>query len=132
MAGRGAQQGGKASSLRDEKQGDHRIMIQSLFDYEAGQAERDAGFDRASNPFYRRELLEWARLAARRVAEASGSVCYDDVYQVLEEMGKQPELLGNAAGLVFRGAEWEPVGWKQSERKTNHARAMRMWKLREP
>jgi hypothetical protein len=49
-------------------------MIQSLFDYEAGQAERDAGFDRASNPFYRRELLEWARLAARRVAEASGSV----------------------------------------------------------
>jgi hypothetical protein len=97
---------------------------------EAGQADRDAGLDRASNPFYRRELLEWAQLAAKRYARASGSVSYDDVYRVLEDIGKQPELLGNAAGLVFRGAEWEPVGWKQSERKTNHARAMRVWRLR--
>jgi hypothetical protein len=105
-------------------------MTQTTFDYEAGQADRDAGLDRASNPFYRRELLEWARGVAQRIAKTFGSASYDDVYCVLEEQGKHPELLGNAAGLVFRGAEWKPVGWKQSERKTNHARAMRVWRLR--
>jgi hypothetical protein len=44
--------------------------------------------------------------------------------------GEEPELLGNAAGSIFRGVEWECVGWKQSERKTNHARAIRIWRLR--
>jgi len=105
-------------------------MTQTEFNYEAGQAARDAGLDRASSPFYRTELLGWARLAARRVAEAAGSVSYDDVYKVLEEMGKQPELLGPAAGNVFRTGEWVSVEWKASERESNHARPMRVWRLK--
>ncbi len=105
-------------------------MTQTEFNYEAGSDARDAGLDRASNPFYRRELLEWARLAARRVAEAAGSVSYDDVYKVLEEMGKNPELLGPAAGNVFRTGEWVSIGWKPSERKSNNARPIRVWRLK--
>jgi hypothetical protein len=104
-------------------------MTQTVFDYKAGQAERDAGLDRASNPFYRRELLSKARTLAFIMAHI-GPITFDDVYEQMEKNELHPELLGNAAGLVFRGAEWEPVGWKQSERKTNHARAMRVWRLK--
>ncbi len=103
---------------------------QATFNFKAGQAARDAGLDRASNPFYRKELLEWARLSAKRIARAAGRVSYDDVYRVLEYTGKQPELLGSAAGNVFRTGEWESVGWKPSERKSNHARPMRVWRLK--
>jgi len=53
-------------------------MTQTTFDYEAGQADRDAGLDRASNPFYRRELLEWARRVTQRIAKTFGSASYDD------------------------------------------------------
>jgi hypothetical protein len=105
-------------------------MTQTTFDYEAGQAARDAGLDRASNPFYRRELLESAKKHAIALGHTLGEVTADDVFRRMMNYGEQPELLGNAAGSIFRGAEWECVGWKQSERKTNHARAIRIWRMK--
>ena len=38
-----------------------------------------------------------------------------------------PELMGNAAGSLFRGNEFQFTGqWKRSERISNHARVIRM------
>jgi hypothetical protein len=105
-------------------------MTQTEFDYEAGHEARDAGLDRAGNPFYRRELLERAKAHAIELGHTLGEVTADDVFRRMLNYGEEPELLGNAAGSIFRGVEWECVGWKQSERKTNHARAIRIWRLR--
>jgi hypothetical protein len=68
---------------------------------------------------------EWARLHAMRWGEVNA----DDVSQCLELTG-EPEL-GPAAGALFRGREWVFTGrFVQSTRKTNHARLLRIWKLR--
>jgi hypothetical protein len=52
-------------------------------------------------------------------------VTTDDVFQFLD-----PRCLGNAAGQIFRGAEWEFVEWRESKRPSNHARPVRAWRLR--
>jgi hypothetical protein len=105
-------------------------MVQATFDYEAGQAAKEAGLDRACNPHFRKDLLGLAQYAAHSYANAHDSVTYDDVYRILDGIGREPELLGNAAGAVFRGDEWECIGWKPSERVTNHKRPIRIWRLR--
>jgi hypothetical protein len=106
-------------------------MTQDTFNFSEGKAARDAGLDRAGNPFYRRELLDKARDAARILGGAGErDVTYDDVYLYLLTHGRDPSLLGPAAGKVFLNKDWVSVGWKQSERVSNHARAMRVWRLK--
>ena len=74
-------------------------------------------------------LLDYARRLARIVAETYGTVTADDVQLRLDEYGCGP--LGNAAGSLFRGAEWEFTGdWRTSDRISNHARMNRVWRLR--
>ena len=74
-------------------------------------------------------LLTRAREYARECAVRWGEVNADDVSQWLEQTGK-PDL-GPAAGALFRGREWVFTGrFVQSTRKTNHARLLRIWKLR--
>jgi hypothetical protein len=105
-------------------------MTQTEFNYEAGQEARDAGLERASNPFFRRKALDDARSIARAWAQRNGSVTFDDVYLEMKILNKHPENLGPAAGNVFRTGEFIPCGWKQSNRESNHARAMRVWRLK--
>ena len=105
-------------------------MVQATFDYEAGQAAKEQGLDRACNPHFRKDLLERARKQALRCALIKGDITFDDVYQVMALWQQQPERLGNAAGAVFRGDEWECIGWKPSERVTNHKRPIRIWRLK--
>ena len=74
-------------------------------------------------------LLNRARRFARIKALFSGEVTADDVSQCLED-ARLPDL-GPAAGSLFRGKEWEFTGrFIQSTRKTNHARLLRIWRLR--
>ena len=73
--------------------------------------------------------LELAREIAKRVARIHGTVTADDVQLRLDEAGFGP--LGNAAGSLFRGKDWEFTGeWRTSDRITNHARCNRVWRLR--
>jgi hypothetical protein len=74
-------------------------------------------------------LLTQAREFARSHAIYWGEVNADNVSKWLELNGL-PDL-GPAAGSLFRGKEWEFTGqFKQSTRKTNHARLLRVWRLR--
>ena len=74
-------------------------------------------------------LLNHARGLARKRALVWGEVHADHVSQWLEDEGL-PDL-GPAAGSLFRGKEWEFTGrFIQSTRKTNHARLLRIWRLR--
>ena len=96
-----------------------------LFDLAAGEADKDAGRARAAAKC-RDSLLAFARDAVRRAALSRPDrlATSDDAYSLMAEMGK------DAAGSIFSGDEWEAAGWKRSQRRSNHARQIREWRLR--
>lgn len=75
-------------------------------------------------------LLRLAQDVAERLAQERGVVTADDVFEWLEANGHKPSALGNAAGLLFRGPQWEPCGFTESRRKGNHRRMIRQWRIR--
>lgn len=105
-------------------------MTQDIFDFEAAQALRDEGMDRASNPAFRQELLKSARRHARELAAAFNVVTIDQVKRRMLKCGEEPDLLGNAAGRVFLTGEWEYVDRTRSERKRRRAGSISSWRLR--
>jgi hypothetical protein len=102
-----------------------------LFDLAAGESAKEAGLSTAAK--CRDPLLTLARDAVRNVALSRPDrlATADDAYAVLGDMGKDASALGNAAGSLFRGQEWESTGkWAASRRKSSHARMVRVWRLR--
>ena len=99
------------------------------FDWQQGDREKARGMQLAARN--RGWLLEHARDLAKAFAQRRplATCTFDDVMRQLIAEGFKPEELGNAAGSVFKTADWECVGWKQSKRISNHARAIRIWKL---
>ena len=74
-------------------------------------------------------LLDRARDFAVEIAACKGTDTADDVSEWLELNG-YPDL-GPAAGSLIRGPDWEFTGrFVQSTRKTNHARLLRVWRLK--
>ena len=71
-----------------------------------------------------RESLAVAQLLAQFIGRKQETVSADDVFRLVS-----PSALGQAAGALFRGNEWEFVGWKESTRGSNHARPIRVWRL---
>ena len=101
-------------------------MTQSdLFDAAESRRRKERGMALAADAVP--TLLDRAREYARSLGQ--GSVTADDVSEWLEQQGL-PDL-GPAAGSLFRGPEWEFTGrFVQSTRKTNHARLLRVWRLK--
>jgi len=98
------------------------------FDIAEGEQRKEAGLQLAA--MERDELLKSAKELAVWMANAYGTVTYDDVFHQLMLAGLHPEMLGNAAGSVFRGKEWRFTGrWEKSARVSNHARVNRVWEL---
>lgn len=101
----------------------------NLFDAAEADRRKEEGRQRAAaaNPW----LLATAQRCARRVAERLGSVSMDDVALELASAGEDVSRLGNAAGSVFRGEEWEWTGQVvRSARPSTHGRMIRVWRLR--
>ena len=102
--------------------------VQATFNWEAARRAREEGLEAAAMP--RPALLELARDLARGIARRVGTVTADDVQAALLELGYQPKDLGNAAGALFRGAEWEQTGdWRRSARVSNHGHRNPVWRL---
>ena len=98
----------------------------TTFDVPEGRRLRDIGMLTAAQ---NRALdLGKARSIARGIAEANNGFC--DINQVQKQMVAQGVNLGNAAGSVFKGKEWERVGFGQAERDTSHARVISKWRLK--
>src|SRR3974390_296665 len=73
--------------------------------------------------------LNKARYAAVLYAKRHGTVTADDVYLYLLTSGSDTDL-GPAWGSVFReGFVWTGE-WKPSSRPSNHARMIRVWRLK--
>ena len=92
---------------------------------------RDEGMDRAAQA--RSTLLALARFYARRIATNRHDRCCDadQVQAEMQRQGYSSAQLGNAAGSIFRGKHWQDTGRRmRSERAGNHAREIRIWRLR--
>ena len=75
-------------------------------------------------------LLEHARHVAKQIAmlRESRTVSADDVGKAFAREGIT-ESLGNSAGSLFKGRQWEFTGERiKSTRKSNHSREIKVWR----
>jgi hypothetical protein len=101
----------------------------SLF---AGVAARDMGIATAAES--RNPLVDKVRQFLRKLAKDRDNRCVtaDDAYAYLKQIGEEERTLGNAAGALFKSGEWEFTGcWTPSTRVSNHARMVRVWRLKD-
>lgn len=76
-------------------------------------------------------LLTEAREIAKQIARRMGEVNADDVQHELYCRGYGIKALGNAAGSLFRGREWEFTGrLVKSKRIHAHSNLLRVWRLK--
>jgi hypothetical protein len=78
------------------------------------------------------ELLAEVKLALIRIARGRSDRCVtaDDGAAWLIANGHLPSELGNAAGSIFKGKEFELVGYRQSERASRHKNRVGVWRLK--
>lgn len=104
-------------------------MQNSLFDAIESQRHADVGMNIAAEN--NAVLLTRAREIAKEIANKQGEVTADDVQMKLIEEGHHPHALGNAAGSLFRGREWEWTGkMVKSARIHAHANKLNVWRLK--
>ena len=99
------------------------------FDLEAGLAAKEAGIKLAAR---RRKIMLGAAQNIANVIALSNrdGITSDDVLWEMADLDYDTSALGNAAGAIFRGPQWECIGWRPSKRVSNHGRAIRVWKLK--
>lgn len=105
--------------------------MSATMDLFSGMAERDAGMIQASES--RNALVNKVRYQLAHIARNRADRCatVDDAVPFLEAIGMTPADLGNAAGSIFKTEAWEFSGhWLPSKRKSNHARPVRVWRLK--
>jgi hypothetical protein len=101
------------------------------FDKDRALKARDAGMDLAAQKHA--ALLEKVRVALVALAQSRQDRCVtaDDAQRWLIANGHSPSELGNAAGSLFRGGDWEFTGrWTKSCRVSRHANQIRVWRLK--
>ena len=101
-----------------------------IFDLNAGMKAKQEGMDLAADN--REYVLGLARrlLVAAARSHPDLECTADDAQRGLIAHGYSPEDLGNAAGSLFRGKEWEDTGRRmKSERVTNHGHQNRIWRF---
>lgn len=100
-----------------------------LFDAAESERRKQEGMALAAENPDREYLLEIARDRARLIVRERGEVTMDDVVAMLVRDGFDVSVLGNAAGSVFKGKEWEFAGrFVKSARVANHSRLLRVWR----
>ena len=102
----------------------------SLFDADQAKADKEAGMQQAAE--HRMGVLEAAQEIALELGRIhSAGVHIDMVQRRLIAAGYHPSELGNAAGSVFKGDQWEFTGhWHKSARISNHHRDTKIWRLK--
>lgn len=104
-----------------------RTQPMTLFDYAESQRRKADGMEAAAEA--QPTALALARGIARELARRDGETHADAVGRVLHQR-HGITTLGPAAGSLFKGGGWEWTGkFVTSERKTNHGRLLRVWRL---
>ena len=99
------------------------------FDPAEGLRRKEQGIAVAQE--HAESLLARAREIAVELAKDGRTITADDVQEVLFQ--RTGELLGKAAGGLFRGSQWQFTGERRaSTRSTNHGHENRVWRLKHP
>jgi hypothetical protein len=102
------------------------------FDPDLAEILKRAGVAAAEN--HRKDLLVLGRYYIRQAAlsRADKTATADDAARGFLKAGLPCDVLGNAAGALFRGGEWEFTGrMEKSKRITNHAHRNMVWRYRD-
>jgi hypothetical protein len=102
----------------------------SLFDFFESERRKRLGMKDAAENETRVDDLDFARNVARCLARQNPDrECYaDQVGEILDQEGIE---LGPSSGSIFKGSEWEFTGKRiKSSRKSNHARELKVWRLK--
>jgi hypothetical protein len=75
-------------------------------------------------------VQQLARFMARTQEYRFGGLSIEDVRRAVHLAGNEWEL-GNAAGSVFKGKEWEMAGWVKAKHPDAHGRMVRLWRLKQ-
>lgn len=90
-----------------------------------GEELKDAGMKKAANNH--KTELQTVQAIARDLARIRKIISIDDVRELIPP-GQW--TLGNGAGSVFDGNEWEWAGFIRSKRPEAHSRMIRTWRLK--
>lgn len=94
----------------------------------AGLAEKQLGLDLVEANA--QTFVETMRSYAREFARKNVTVTSDDLRDYADEIGFHPHHK-NAWGAVFRGDDWMQIGYTKSRRRSNHARVIGVWALKQ-
>ena len=94
---------------------------------ETGRQLKERGMQKAAAKHA--QSLADAQWTARYLVRMLGQITIEDVRRNFEKVSR-PWDLGNAAGSVFKGPEWECVGYREATRPEAHARILRVWRLK--
>jgi hypothetical protein len=75
------------------------------------------------------DSLVRAQVAAKCMAFGDTALTIEDVRAGMEAVGLKWDL-GNAAGSVFSGEDWQPCGVTTAKRPEAHGRLLRTWRLK--
>jgi len=104
---------------------EHEAQMESL---DEGRRLRDEGKEMAGGAPEAAKALAQARTLARSFCELTESpVSANHIHQWLPGMSKR---FPNAMGSIFKGKDWEPVGWTQATHKEAHARSIRTYRYK--
>jgi hypothetical protein len=100
------------------------------FDPVLAERFRDQGICAAANAH--EELLAQVKTALITIAGGRESRCAtaDDAARWLVANGYKPSELANASGSLFKGGQWELVGYSPSQRTSRHKNRVGIWKLK--
>lgn len=96
--------------------------------WEIEERAKSVGIKLAASAHYRD--LQIAREIAKEMARDGREVCADDVRAILAE--RHPDIDGcrNWMGALFRGKEWQAVGFVRSVTAGSHGNRILRWRLR--
>jgi hypothetical protein len=98
-----------------------------LFDWEKSVSRKEHGIDAAAAS--KSVVLQQAREIAAELCRLYGETDADEVGKVMDER-HGVETMGPAAGAIFRQGFEFTGRRKTSSRKKNHAREIKIWKLK--
>lgn len=101
------------------------------FDLNVAEILKRKGIASAEN--HRKDLLTLGRSYLRQAAlgRVDRTATADDAARGFINDGLPCDVLGNAAGALFRGGEWEFTGrMEKSKRITNHAHRNMVWRYK--
>jgi hypothetical protein len=106
------------------------LPLGSAFDPKLGELLKALGMGRAAER--NKAALALAKAYVERAARqrVDRTATADDAAAGFEMDGFPPNILGNAAGSLFKGKQWRFTGrWQASKRATNHRHQNRVWEL---